>query len=262
MNAAELTPALARKLIREDSYFVTTSGVSLGYAQANIVMLPKQYAADFHRFCALNSKACPVIYISEAGEYSADNLGEDIDIRTDLPGYHVFENGELTSRTTHIKELWQEDLVVFYIGCSFSFEEALLTHGVHIPHITAGHNVAMYRSNKPLISSGPFSGNMVVSLRSLSPCDAIKAIQITSEMPQVHGAPVHLGDPRQIGIDDISQPDFGDVPQLNAGEMLTFWACGVSAQVALANAQLPFAITHAPGQMLITDIPNWKLRYA
>lgn len=261
MRYSTLEPLKARQLIRQESSLATTSGVSLGFAQTNIVILPERYASDFNRFCTLNAKACPVLHVSEPGEFNAPNLGKDIDIRTDVPGYHVIEDGQVIKEVADVLSYWQDDFVTFYIGCSFSFEEALLSHGIRIPHIEANRNVAMYRTHLPMTPSGPFHGSMVVSLRSLTPAEAIKAVQITADMPQVHGAPVHIGDPLQIGIASLDNPDFGDIPTHEEGRMNTFWACGVSAQVALANANLPFAITHAPGKMLITDVPNWRLRY-
>ena len=265
MRHAALSPLLpneARELIRTNSTLSTTSGISLGYAQANIAILPERFAADFNRFCTLNAKACPLLHISDPGDPHAERLGKNIDIRTDVPGYLLVKDGVTTAEVSDISRLWQDDLVTFYIGCSFSFEEALLSQGVSLPHIEAGCNVAMYRTHLPLHTAGPFSGSMVVSMRMLTPAEAIKAVQITSDMPMVHGAPVHIGDPKQIGIADLLQPDFGDPPEQDDGRLPVFWACGVSSQVALASAELPLAMTHAPGKMLITDIPNWQLRYA
>lgn len=249
-------------MIREGHRFTTTSGISLGYAQANIVILPAEYAADFHRFCTLNRKACPLLYVSEAGQADAPALGEDIDIRTDVAGYRIYRNGDLTDQRASISDLWRDDFVTFYIGCSFSFEEALISHGIPLRHIDNGGNVSMFNTNIPLQSSGPFQGNVVVSYRPLRPADAIRAIQITSDMSQVHGAPVHIGNPSQIGIADVNTPDYGDPVDLLDGEIETFWACGVSPQAALTRAGLPIAITHSPGQMLILDTPNWVLRNA
>jgi uncharacterized protein YcsI (UPF0317 family) len=247
-------------MIRSGHRFSTTSGLSLGYAQANIVILPQQYAAEFHRFCTLNRKSCPLLYVSGPGETGAPALGEGIDIRQDVAGYRIYRNGELSGECSSITDIWQEDFVTFYIGCSFSFEEALISHGIRLRHIENGGNVSMFNTNIPLQSAGPFTGNLVVSYRPLSPSNAIRAIQITSDMSQVHGAPIHIGNPEQIGIGDISAPDYGDPVEKLEGEIETFWACGVSPQVALTNAKLPVAITHSPGQMLILDTPNWILR--
>lgn len=262
MTIASHTPGQARAMIRSGHRFTTTSGISLGYAQANIVILPEQYAADFHRFCTLNRKACPLLYVSAPGQIEAPTLGEDIDIRTDVAGYRIYLNGELAEERSAISELWQADFVTFYIGCSFSFEEALISHGIPLRHVERGANVSMYNTRIPLQPAGPFQGNVVVSYRPLKPADAIRAIQITSDMAQVHGAPIHIGNPQQIGIDDMASPDYGDPVDTLEGEIETFWACGVSPQAALTQARLPIAITHSPGQMLILDTPNWALRNA
>jgi uncharacterized protein YcsI (UPF0317 family) len=262
MNNRTLEPGQARSMIRSGHRFSTTSGISLGYAQANIVILPEDYAADFHRFCTLNRKACPLLYVSAAGQTEAPALGADIDIRTDIAGYRVYRNGKLTEQQHTIQELWRKDFVTFYIGCSFSFEEALISHGIPLRHVENGSNVSMFNTNVPLHDAGPFKGNMVVSYRPMRPADAIRAIQITSDMSQVHGAPVHIGNPSQIGIDDIRTPDYGDPVDILESEIEVFWACGVSPQAALTQARLPLAITHSPGQMLILDTPNWVLRNA
>lgn len=260
MKFAEMTPQEARERIRSGEAFSTTSGMSMGYAQCNLVIVPAAYAADFHRFCTLNPKSCPLLYVSEPGETSAGFLGRDIDIRTDVPGYKVFTDGIFDGTKPDIRDVWQDDLVTFYIGCSFSFEEALLDNGVYVPHMEEGKNVAMYNTDIPMNTSGRFHGNVVVSMRPLTPADAIKAVQVTTVMSRVHGAPIHLGDASAIGIRDISKPDYGDAIDIPEGSLPTYWACGVSPQVALQNARLPFAITHAPGQMIITDLPNWTLR--
>lgn len=261
MRYASLSPQQARSIIRENGDITVTSGVSLGFAQVNLAIVPERYASDFNRFCTLNAKACPVLHVGEPGEFNPQSLGDGIDVRKDVAGYHLLRHGRFTEEVSDISSYWEDDFVTFYIGCSFSFEEALIDNGIAIPHIDADINVPMYRSNIPMKPSGPFSGSMVVSLRALKPADVIKAVQVTTDMPMVHGAPVHLGDPNQIGIKNIHSPDFGDAPILADGHLNTFWACGVSAQVALASANLPFTITHAPGKMLITDVPNWKLRY-
>jgi uncharacterized protein YcsI (UPF0317 family) len=258
---ATLTPEAARIRIRQTGDLATTSGVSLGYAQANIAIVPERVAGDFNRFCTLNAKACPLLHVSEPGDYRAPQLGHNLDIRTDVPGYIVLEHGETNGEVRDISSHWQDDFVTFYIGCSFSFEEALLSQGIDLPHIKAGRNVAMYKTNLPMHNSGPFSGNMVVSMRMLTPEEAIRAIQITADMPMVHGAPVHIGNPQDIGIDNLDQPDFGDPPPPAPGHIPVFWACGVSSQIALASARLPLSLTHAPGKMLITDVPNWRLRF-
>jgi len=187
------------------------------------------------------------------------DLGADLDIRTDIPSYRVFENGQLTSERSDIKDLWRDDLVTFALGCSFSFEEALTADGLDVRNISEGGNVPMYRSNIACRSAGRFAGDMVVSMRPFKAADAIRAVQICTRFPSVHGAPVHLGDPALIGIKDINSTDYGDPVTLNENELPVFWACGVTPQVALEQAKPPFCITHSPGCMLVTDLPNSRL---
>jgi uncharacterized protein YcsI (UPF0317 family) len=246
----------ARARIRSGEFQGPTSGMAPGYVQGNLVVLPAEYAADFHRFCQANPKPCPVLAISEAGSPALPTLGDDIDLRTDLPRYRVWVDGQLTDEPTDIGSLWRDDLVAFAIGCSFSFEEALIEAGLELRHQSQGCNVPMYRTSIATTPAGRFSGPLVVSMRPFDAADAIRAIQITSRFPAVHGAPVHLGDPAQIGIADLSRPDYGDAVTLRDGEMPVFWACGVTPQAALRAAKLPLCITHAPGSMLVTDRRN------
>lgn len=237
----------------------TTAGVAPGCVQGNLAILPEQYAAAFHRFCQLNPKPCPIVGISDVGNPRIPALGLDLDIRTDLPRYRVWRDGELIEEPTDIIAHWRDDLVAFVIGCSFSFEEALLAEDIPIRHIERNVRVPMYRTNIACVPAGPFAGPMVVSMRPLKPADAIRAIQITSRFPAVHGAPVHIGLPQSIGIADITKPDYGDPVPIEADELPVFWACGVTPQAVIAAAKLPFAITHAPGLMLVTDLKNKHL---
>ncbi len=236
-----------------------TSGIAPGYVQGNLAILPKDVAADFLRFCHRNPKPCPVIGLSEPGNPLVPELGADLDIRTDLPRYRVWKHGELVEEPTEITSQWTDDLVAFVIGCSFSFEEALIADGIPLKHISCGSNVPMYRTNLQTKRAGPFHGPLVVSMRPLKPADAIRAIQITSRFPSVHGAPVHIGKPEMIGIADLAKPDYGDVVPVDADELPVFWACGVTPQAVIAAAKPPFAITHAPGSMLVTDVKNTSL---
>lgn len=254
-----LTPAELRQRIRKGEHSGNTSGLAAGFVQCNIVILPSAQAADFMRFCQANPKPCPLIACSATpGAVALPPLG-DIDMRTDLPRYRVFRYGELEEERSDILELWRDDLVTFALGCSFSFEEALLADGLEVRNITEGVNVPMYRTSIDCQGAGPFAGKMVVSMRPFRAADAIRAVQICTRFPSVHGAPVHLGDPAQIGITDIGQPDYGDRVSIAEGELPVFWACGVTPQVALEQAGLPLAITHSPGCMLVTDLPNSKL---
>jgi uncharacterized protein YcsI (UPF0317 family) len=226
------------------------------HVQGNVVILPEADATDFLRYCQRNPKPCPVLAVSEPGVPTLPSLGVDIDIRTDVPAYRVWRNGELAEERHDITELWRDDLVTFVLGCSFSFEQALIDAGIPLRHVAEKRNVAMYRTSINTHAAGAFSGPMVVSMRPLKAADAIRAIQITSRFPNVHGAPVHIGDPTQIGISDLAKPDYGDAVSILSDEIPVFWACGVTPQAAILHARPPFCITHAPGAMLITDLLN------
>ena len=252
------TPEQLRSRIRTGEHSGNTSGLAPGFVQCNIVILPADWAADFLKFCQLNPKPCPLIASGDPGDPGLPTLG-DIDIRVDVPSYRVFENGTAIDEVHDISDLWRDDLVTFALGCSFSFEEALLADGLDVRNISEGVNVPMYRSSIDCHSAGPFAGKMVVSMRPFVAADAIRAIQICTRFPSVHGAPLHLGDPSLIGIEDIGNPDYGDAVTIREHELPVFWACGVTPQVALENARPPFCITHSPGCMLVTDMPNSKL---
>ena len=236
-----------------------TAGLAPGFVQGNLAILPRDWADEFLRFCQANPKPCPVLGVSEPGSPQIPALGADLDIRTDLPRYRVWHDGDLVAEPRDVRPLWRDDLVSFVIGCSFSFEEALLQADVPLRHIAIGCNVPMYRTNLPTRRAGRFHGPLVVSMRPLKPADAIRAIQVTSRMPAVHGAPVHIGMPEAIGISDLGRPDYGDAVAVEPGELPVFWACGVTPQAAIAAARPPFAITHAPGSMLVTDVTNASL---
>jgi uncharacterized protein YcsI (UPF0317 family) len=255
----DASPDEARAAIREARYAGPTAGLAPGFVQGNLAILPKALAGDFLRFAHQNPKPCPVIGMSEPGSSRVPALGETIDLRTDLPRYRVWQNGECIAEPTDIRAFWRDDLVAFVIGCSFSFEEALIEDGIPLRHVACNANVAMYRTNIACTPAGPFAGPLVVSMRPLKPADAIRAIQITSRFPAVHGAPVHIGKPEMIGIGDIGKPDYGDPVAIMADEIPVFWACGVTPQAVIAAAKPEFAITHYPGSMLITDRRNSKL---
>jgi uncharacterized protein YcsI (UPF0317 family) len=236
-----------------------TAGLAAGNVQANLVILPQALAHDFLRFAQANPKPCPVLAVSEPGDPHLPGLGEDLDIRTDLPKYRVWRRGELVEEPLEIGHVWRDDLVSFALGCSFSFEQALLEDGIELRHMTCGSNVPMYRTCIQCAPAGRFSGPLVVSMRPLKPGDAIRAIQITSRFPSVHGAPVHIGLPEAIGIRDLAKPDYGDSVPVREGELPVFWACGVTPQAVIAETKPDFCITHAPGSMLITDLLNTRL---
>ncbi|MFN7102287.1 MAG: putative hydro-lyase [Pseudorhizobium sp.] len=243
-----------RLACRNGQFSAPTSGLAEGYQQGNIVILPAALADDFLRYCVRNPKPAPILDISEVGDPRLPSLGNDLDIRFDAPRYRVFRNGEAVDTVTEIDTIWRDDFVTFVLGCSFSFETALLRADIPVRHIEAGRNVAMYETNIDTTPAGPFAGPMVVSMRSFKPQDAIRAIILSSHLPQAHGAPVHIGDPAQIGISDLSKPDYGDAPIIQPGDVTVFWACGVTPQTAIRNAKPEIAITHAPGHMLVTDL--------
>jgi uncharacterized protein YcsI (UPF0317 family) len=261
MNAPQplLESRAVRQRIRRGELTGHTSGLAPGHVQGNVVILPQALAADFLRFCQLNPKPCPVLAVGAPGDPALPALGADIDMRADVPRYRVFRDGALVEEPTDIRHLWREDLVTFILGCSFSFEWALLEDGLTMRHMAQGKNVPMYRTSVPTAPAGPFHGPLVVSMRSFRPADAIRAIQITSRFPGVHGAPVHIGLPASIGIRDLARPDWGDAVDVPADELPLFWACGVTPQAVIAAARPQFCITHAPGSMLVTDLRNSQL---
>lgn len=260
LRAAAPTGEAARRLFRRGDYTGFTHGFGPGYVQGNLAVLPKDLAADFLRFCQLNPKPCPLIGMSPSpGDPSMPELGADLDIRTDIPKYRVWRKGELVAEVADIRDFWRDDLVAFVLGCSFSFEDALLEDGLELRHQTCSCNVPMFRTSIACAPSGPFRGPMVVSMRPFKPADAIRAVQITSRFPAVHGAPVHIGLPEMIGIRDINWPDYGDAVEVRGDELPVFWACGVTPQAVIAAIAPELAITHAPGSMLVTDVRNSRL---
>jgi uncharacterized protein YcsI (UPF0317 family) len=236
-----------------------TAHLAPGRVQANLAILPAGLAGDFLRFCTRNPRPCPLVAVSEPGDPRLPALGADLDVRTDVPRYRVWRHGEIVEEPLDVTHVWRDDLVTFAIGCSFSFEEALMAAGIEVRHVACGTNVPMYRTNIDTVPAGPFAGPMVVSMRPMKAADAIRAIQITTRFPSVHGAPVHLGDPAEIGIADLSRPDYGDPVEVRKGELPVFWACGVTPQSVIVRARPDFCITHAPGHMLVTDRLNTEL---
>jgi len=253
-------PALeARLACRRAEITGHTAGVAPGFVQGNLCIVDKEFATDFAAFCQRNPRPCPLIGMSAVGSPALPDLG-DLDIRTDIPRYRVFENGECVDEPTDIRDRWTDDMVAFVLGCSFSFEAPLLEARIPMHHIERDTVVPMYRTNIECIPAGRFSGRMVVSMRMMTPADAIRAIQITSRFPSVHGAPVHFGLPEKIGISDIMQPDYGDPPPEVRDDLVpVFWACGVTPQSVVLDARLPLCITHKPGSMLVTDKWNADL---
>ncbi len=258
-QAQAASPQACRQRIRNNEWQAPTAGLAPGAVQANLMILPKPLADEFLLFCQRNPKPCPLLAVTEPGEYTVPSMADDLDIRNDVPRYRVWKHGELVDEPTSIANVWRDDLVSFLIGCSFSFEEALLAEGIDVRHISEGVNVPMYRTNIATTPTRSLSGPMVVSMRPLKARDAIRAVQITSRFPAVHGTPVHIGDPALIGIQNIHQPDYGDAVTIHDDELPVFWACGVTPQSVIDTVKPAFSITHAPGHMLITDVPNTQL---
>ncbi len=258
--SSDLTPEKLRLAIASGEHKGNTSGLCSGFVQCNVVILPKAYADDFLKFCQLNPKPCPVVAMSaNPGDTQIAEIAPDFDVRHHVPEYRVWKNGELVQEVNDISELWRDDLVTFLLGCSFSFEEALLADGLEVRNITEGKNVPMYDTNIPCRPAGVFHGNTVVSMRPFKPVDAIRMIQICSRFPAVHGAPIHFGDPAAIGIPDINKTNYGDAVTIKDGEVPVFTACGVTPQAAIMAAKPDFCVTHSPGCMVVTDIPNSKM---
>ncbi|MEV4644790.1 putative hydro-lyase [Saccharopolyspora sp. NPDC049357] len=246
----DMSPEQARESFR-GGLRVPTSGFSAGWTQANLISLPREHAYDFLLFAQRNPKSCPVLDVTEPGETSASIFRGDL--RTDLPGYTVYRDGELVEERAEVVDLWREDLVSFLVGCSFTFEAALLEAGVPVRHIEAGSNVPMYRTSRQCRPAGGLSGPLVVSMRPVPAEQVATAVRVTSRYPAVHGAPVHVGSPEALGITDLDAPDFGEAVEVRPGEVPVFWACGVTPQAAVMQSKPPFAIGHAPGHMAITD---------
>ena len=260
MDYAKMLPSEVRQLIREEKITGQTSGMCETYAQGNLVILPREHAYDFLLFTQRNPKSCPILEVGDVGSRVVKKMANNGDIATDIPKYRVWENGVMTGEYTNIERFWQDDFVYFLIGCSFSFEGELLASGVPVRHIEEGKNVPMYLTNVPCEEAGMFHGNLVVSMRPMPASDVIRAVSITSSMPRVHGAPIHIGDPEKIGIRDIMKPDFGDSVTIHEGEIPVFWCCGVTPQSVVMSAKPPIAISHAPGHMFITDVKNSLLK--
>lgn len=243
-----------RAAIRSGSYCSHTAGLGQGYLQANLAIMPEAYTLDFMRYCQRNPKPCPLTGVSDTGNPMMTTMGRDIDIRTDVPAYNIYRDGKLAGSVHDISDIWQDDLVAFAIGCSFTFEQALLRADVPVWHIENDTTVPMFRSNIDTVPAGPFSGKMVVSMRAVPEARVEEVIEISRRFPLAHGAPVYWGDPADIGITDISAPEWGEPAPIGPGQVPVFWACGVTPQVALEAARLPLCITHKPGHMLITDV--------
>ncbi len=253
MDLRNASGAEVRMRARRGELTGPTPGLALGYVQANLVIVPRDLAFDFLLFCQRNPKPCPLLDVTEPGSPEPRQLAPGADLRTDLPRYRVYRNGELVEEPTDLRTWWRDDLVGFLLGCSFTFENALLQAGVPVRHVEACCNVPMYRTNRACRPAGVFRGPMVVSMRPLTPAQTVRAVQICSRFPRAHGTPVHFGNPMALGIRDLDRPDFGDPVELRPGEVPVFWACGVTPQAAAMEVRPPLLITHQPGHMFVTD---------
>ena len=245
-----------RQQIRNGGFGGQTAGQAPDYLQGNVVILPKRYAGDFLLFCQNNPKPCPIIGLTSPGEFAIPGLGADLDIRTDIPQYRIHRNGLLAEERGSIEGLWSEDLVTFVLGCSFTFEEALMREGYPVRHIERGCNVPMYKTRLETLPGGVFNGPLVVTMRSYPEAQIPAIFDLSARYPHAHGTPVFWGDPEKIGIRDLNAPDYGDAVEVQAGEVPVFWACGVTPQAAIERAKPEICITHTPGCMLVTDIPS------
>ncbi|NOY86459.1 MAG: putative hydro-lyase [Deltaproteobacteria bacterium] len=253
-----LSPEGLRAVIRSGKWSSPTSGAAPGNVQANLVMLPKEEAFNFLLFCTRNPKPCPILDVLEPGR-TAPRIAPGADLRTDLPRYSVYRDGKLAEEPLDVYDLFSEDTVSFLLGCSFSFENALLAAGVPVRNLDEGKNVSMYITNRECLPAGPFSAPLVVTMRPMNPEQAIRAVQVTTRFNLTHGAPVHIGAPEEIGIGNLAEPDFGDPVSIHPDEVPVFWACGVTSTLAATSTQLPIIITHSPGHMFISDIKDEHL---
>ena len=259
-DARAWSPRTARARFRE-GLAGPTAGVARGHTQANLISVPADWAYEMLLFCQRNPKPCPVLDVTDAGSVTTV-LAPDADLRTDLPRYRVWENGELVDEPTDVREHWRGDLVSFLIGCSFTFEWALTAAGVPVRHVEQGRNVPMYVTSWQCRPAGRLRGPMVVSMRPVPPGLLSAAIRESSLLPAVHGGPVHCGDPSGLGIEDLGRPDFGDPVDFEPDDIPVFWACGVTPQAAVMASRPPFALTHAPGQMFLSDARDVQFRVA
>lgn len=250
---AGLHPQDLRGAIRAGQWRRPTAGLAPGFTQANLAIVPRELAYDFLLFCQRNPKPCPLLEVFDAGDPEPREFAPGADIRTDVPRYRVYHHGILTDEVDDITAYWRDDLVSFLLGCSFTFEHPLMDAGIRMRHIDLDVNVPMFTTNRTCKPAGVFHGPMVVSMRPIPQDQVVRAVQITSRFPAVHGAPVHVGDPLVLGIAAIEQPNFGDAVPVKPGEVPVFWACGVTPQAVMMQAKPELAITHAPGYMFLTD---------
>jgi uncharacterized protein YcsI (UPF0317 family) len=254
-----LTPEEVRAAIRQGRWQDPTSSLAQGYAQANMVILPQAWAYDFLIFCYRNPKPCPLMEVTDPGNPCPTKVGDRADLRTDLPRYRVFREGEFCEEVSEISEIWRSDFVAFLLGCSFTFESAMIRAGLPVRHLEEGRNVPMYVTSLGCRSAGSFQGPMVVSMRPMHQRQVVRCIEVTARYPLAHGAPVHIGNPEAIGVRDLARPDYGDNVTIEQSEIPLFWGCGVTPQVIAKQARPEIMITHSPGHMFITDLRDEDL---
>ncbi len=254
------SPRDLRHATRDGSFNGLTTGHAPGFVQANLAIVPASVAADFVAFCHANASACPVLAVGEPGDPHLPSLGADLDVRSDLPGYRIYRLGSHAETAGDIRFLWQSDSVAVAIGCWFSMEDALARTGVRLRHVELGIQGPLFRSNRPSAPIGRFGGSLVVSMRPFGRHDVATVKEVTSRFPRVHGAPIHEGSPRLLGIADVAKPDFGEPMDIMPEEVPLYWGCGLTAVVALQDSGIPSFITHAPGSMLVTDVKNDSLQ--
>jgi uncharacterized protein YcsI (UPF0317 family) len=252
-------PREVRKLIREGKWRTHTTGVSAGYAQANLAILPQSMAFDFLLFCQRNPKPCPVLEVTEPGNPILTQIAKEADVRTDIPRYRVYQKGKFVAEVDDIKSYWNKDLVAFLIGCSYTFETAMISANIPLRHVPAGRNVSVYITNIPCKPAGVFKGPMVVSMRMIPEELVVRAVQVTSRFPATHGAPIHIGDPEKIGIKDLQKVDWGEPPVPQKGDVPVFWACGVTPQAVAMDCKPELMITHSAGHMFLSDLRDEEL---
>jgi uncharacterized protein YcsI (UPF0317 family) len=252
-------PREIRADIRRGTIAGVTAGLGQGYVQANLAVLPRDYAYDFLLFCQRNPRPCPLLEVTDVGSPVPVGVAPGADLRTDLPRYRIYKDGVVADEVTDITPYWRDDLVAFLLGCSFTFEWALLEAGIRLWHVEHGKNVAMWRTSIACRPAGVFHGPMVVSMRPIPTEHLSRAVTASARFPGAHGAPVHVGDPAAIGINDINRPEWGDAQPFRAGDVPVFWACGVTPQAVALASRPSFMITHSPGHMFLTDVPNSAL---
>jgi uncharacterized protein YcsI (UPF0317 family) len=259
MDLRHATGAEVRRQARSGALTSQTSGLALGYVQANLVVVPRELAFDFLLFCQRNPKPCPLLDVTEPGDAEPKTVAVGADLRTDVPRYRIYRDGQCADEPLDLQAHWRPDFVGFLLGCSFTFENALLAAGLPVRHIEEGRNVPMYRTNIACRPAGVFQGPLVVSMRPMTAAQAIAAVQVCARFSRAHGPPIHIGDPTAIGIRDIDRPDFGDTVTIKPGEVPVFWACGVTPQAVAMAARPPLLITHKPGHMFLTDLRDTDL---